>query len=104
MRTHHFSAFALGAAVGAFAAIVMPDNWSNLALMPWFVVWFVFPSFMVFASLSIVFGIDFVSNGGANAHLLAALWTLSVAAVMGTYGLGLSVLVMRFRHKEILSW
>jgi len=96
-RRASIKAFAIGAAVGAFMAIVMPDRWSNLAYTPWFVDWFVSPSFMVFASICIVFGIDFISNGGADVHLLATLWTLSVALVMGGYGIGLSIVVRRFR-------
>lgn len=96
-RIASIKAFAIGAAVGAFMAVVMPDRWSNLAYTPRFVDWFVSPSFIVFASICIVFGIDFISNGGADERLLATLWTLSVALVMGGYALGLSIVVRRFR-------
>ncbi|MBI4189941.1 MAG: hypothetical protein HY525_05320 [Betaproteobacteria bacterium] len=96
-------AFGIGAAVGAFVIIVMPDEWSNLADTPWYVGWFVFPSFMVFVSLCLVTLTDFVSNDGANPYWLKALWVLSGALVMGTYGLGFSVLaklVGRFRSSS----
>lgn len=93
-------AFGIGAAVGVFVTIMMPDEWSNLADTPWYVGWFVFPSFLVFVFLCLVTLTDFVSNDGANPYWLKALWVLSGALVMGIYGLGFSVLaklVRRFR-------
>lgn len=96
-------AFAIGAGVGAMAAIVMPDDWSNLAYTPWYIGWFVFPSFLVFAAISLVTLTDFVSNNGANPYWLKVLWVLSEALVMGGYGPGVSVLarlVKRFRSSS----
>jgi hypothetical protein len=94
-RNVNILGFALGAAVGLCAAIVMPDEWSNLAYTPWFAGWVLLPSLFVYAALCIVTFTDFVSNDGANLHWLATLWMLSVALTMGVYGLGLSVLAMR---------
>lgn len=102
-KSLNVKAFAIGAAVGALVAIVMPDDWSNLAYTPWYIGWFVFPSFLVFASISLVTLTDFVSNDGANPYWLKALWVLSGALVMGGYGLGVSVLarlVKRFRSSS----
>ncbi len=90
--------FAIGAATGAFVIIVMPDDWSNLAHMPWFAAWFVVPSFFVYASICIVTLTDFVSNDGANPYWLKALWVLSGALVMGVYGVGFSFLSKLVRH------
>jgi hypothetical protein len=78
--------------VGVIIAVVMPDEWSNLAYTPWLVAWIIGPSFIVYGALCIVFGIDFVSNDGANPFVLAAFWALSLALVMGIYGVGLSAL------------
>lgn len=99
-KSPNIRAFAIGAAVGALVAIVMPDDWSNLAYTPWYIGWFVFPSFLVFASICVMTLTDFVSNDGANPYWLKALWVLSGALVMGVYGLGVSVLarlMKRFR-------
>ncbi len=74
-------------------ALVMPDEWSNLSLTPWFAAWIVAPAFLVYAALCIATFTDFVSNDGANPYWLTALWTLSVALVMGSYGLILSMLI-----------
>jgi hypothetical protein len=96
-------ASAIGAVVGAFATIVMPEDWANLAYSPWYMGWFVFPSFLVFASICLVTLTDFVSNDGANPYWLRTLWVLSGALVMGAYGLGVSVLanvVKRFRSSS----
>jgi hypothetical protein len=102
-KSSNIKAFAIGATVGALVAIVMPDDWSNLAYSPWYISWFVFPSFLVFASICLVTLTDFVSNDGANPYWLKALWVLSGALVMGVYGLGVSVLariVKRFRSSS----
>jgi hypothetical protein len=102
-KRSNIKAFAIGAAVGALVAIVMPDDWSNLAYTPWYVGWFVFPSFLVFVSICLGTWTDFVSNDGANPCWLKALWVLSGALVIGVYGLGVSVLarvVKRFRSSS----
>ncbi|HAM40247.1 MAG TPA: hypothetical protein DCP69_02640 [Candidatus Omnitrophica bacterium] len=96
-------AFAVGAMIGVIIAVVIPDKWSNLADTPWIVAWLIGPSFLVYAFLCVVFTIDFVSNAGAHPLLLAALWTLSIAFVMGCYGVSLSVvarLVSRLRMRR----
>lgn len=97
-KRSNIKAFAIGAAVGAFVTIVMPEDWGNLAYSPWYIGWFVFPSFLVFASICVVTLTDFVSNDGANPYWLKALWVLSGALVMGVYGLGVSVLARLVKH------
>jgi hypothetical protein len=102
-KSSNIKVFAIGTAVVALVAIVMPDDWSNLAYSPWCIGWFVFPSFLVFASICLVTLTDFVSNDGANPYWLKALWVLSGALVMGVYGLGVLVLVRivkRFRSSS----
>lgn len=99
-RTVNIKAFAIGAAVGAFAMLVMPEEWANLAESPSYIGWFVLPSFLVFVFLCLATLTDFVSNDGANPYWLKSLWVLSGALVMGAYGLGFSALarlVRRFR-------
>lgn len=80
-------AFAVGAVVGAVVAFIMPEEWSNLAYSPLIAAWLIVPSFFVYAALCIVTFTDFISNDGANPHWLDALWTFSIAVVMGGYGL-----------------
>jgi hypothetical protein len=94
-RNVNILAFALGAAIGLCAAVVMPDEWSNLAYTPWFAEWIILPAFFVYAALCIVSFTDFVSNDGANPHWLTTLWMLSVSLTMSVYGLGVSILARR---------
>ena len=91
-------AFGAGAIAGAAMTMVMPDEWSNLAFTPSFVAWIILPSFLVYAAICVVLMIDFVSNSGANPHVLAALWAVSTALVTGVYGLGVSAAVKLARR------
>jgi len=102
-KSVNIKAFAIGAAVGAFVIIVIPDKWSNLAYMPWYIAWLVGPSFIVYVSICLLTLTDFVSNEGANPYWLKALWVLSGALVMGVYGLGVSVLARLVKRFRVLS-
>lgn len=74
-----------GFIAGVATAVWMPADWSNLAFAPWYVVWFVLPAFVLFATICIPLGIDFISNT-ANAALVTPTWILAVAVVMAAYG------------------
>ena len=90
-----------GFATGILIAVIMPDDWHNLAFMPWYVTWFVEPSALLFVTICLAFRIDWISDN-ANIPLVTTIWTLAVATIFAIYGLVLGFIVRWLRGRENL--
>lgn len=55
--------------IGALIMVMLPDEYTNLAYMPWYLSWIVLPMFLLFAVICIILRIDFVSNSNDVIHL-----------------------------------
>jgi Na+/H+-dicarboxylate symporter len=91
-----------GFLTGLLVAAVMPDSWSNLAFVPWYVSWFVLPSWILALVTCGVFHVDCMSNA-ANVDLVHGIWMLAVATVLAIYSLILGLMVRRFRSRNNLT-
>ncbi len=70
---------------------LLPEEFSNLATVPWFAGWFLMIAFLIFAPICIVLGIDFVSNTASDSDLLGAtvVWFSAVFItffIVGVFG------------------
>jgi hypothetical protein len=58
-----------GIAIGFFLSVlvmILPDRFTNLAFVPWYLEWLILPAFSIFSALCIFFGVDFISNFHPN--------------------------------------
>lgn len=81
-------------------AFVMPDEWSNLAFMPWYVIWFTVPAFILFAFTSFAFHIDVISNVAANVAQVEGLWALAIAMTFAVYGFCVALMAKWFTARR----
>jgi hypothetical protein len=54
-----------GISIGFFLSVlvmILPDRFTNLAFVPWYLEWLIVPAFLIFSALCIFFGVDFISN------------------------------------------
>jgi hypothetical protein len=92
--------FALGMVVGLCAAFIMPSEWSDLSVSPGYAAWVIAPSFLLYMGLCLATLTDFISNDGASAIWLDALWALSVGGVVGGYALVFYALASRVHRRR----
>src|SRR6476619_4199046 len=76
---------AVGSIAGALIRIGTPDSWWNLAFMPWYAMPVALPSFYLLIVMALLLRIDVLSDA-ANQMLVDALWILTTAVVVGSYG------------------
>jgi hypothetical protein len=89
---------AVGSIGGALIRIGTPDSWWNLAFMPWYAIPVALPSFFLLVVTALVLRIDVLSDA-ASEVLVNALWVMTTAVVIGSYGAA----VGRFwaRHRSV---
>ena len=70
---------------------VVPERYTNLAFVPWYLGWLILPAFIIFSILCIGFGIDFVSNysphEGPLRHILLPIFS-SISIFIVSFILG----------------
>src|SRR6266545_3787272 len=76
---------AVGSIAGALIRIGTPDSWWNLAFMPWYAIPVALPSFLLLIVTALILRIDVLSDA-ANEVFMNALWIITTAAVVGSYG------------------
>ncbi len=78
--------------------LCLPDKFTNLAYVPWYLGWLILPAFIVFSVLCILFRIDFVSNfhpseGPWRHVILPVFWFISLFLVTFLIGIAAGFLL-----------
>ena len=93
------------AIVGTPVFILLPEEFSNLAFVPWYAAWFVAIAFAIFAPICILFRIDFISEAAGKSDLIAAgsIWFFSIFVtffIVGSVGTIIIYYVKALRHPD----
>ncbi len=91
--------------VGFFLSVLvmfLPDRFTNLAFVPWYLGWLIGPAFLIFSVICIFFGVDFISNFQSNEGpwrqiALPVFWFLSLFIIAFIFGVVAWILINGFR-------
>ncbi len=95
------------AIIGTPLFALLPDEFSNLAFVPWYAGWFVFIAFIIFAGICILLRLDFISGTNDTTHLttLSVVWYFSIFVTLFLIGAlgGIIVGIVKTRRIDRLS-
>jgi hypothetical protein len=78
--------------------VFLPDRFTNLAYVPWYLAWLVLPAFIIFSALCIFFRVDFISNfqpseGPWRHIMLPVFWIISLFVISFIIGVVVGLLI-----------
>jgi len=78
--------------------MLLPERFTNMAFMPWYLAWLIVPAFLIFSTLCILFGIDFISNfhpseGPLRHIILPIFWFISIFIISFILGIIVGLII-----------